>query len=148
MYVIYAVAEAEVAEADSHHVFGAWSDLVVGEQPHGLIETYLPDLQCVKAGFDMIAACRDLTPTWSVRLGIHSGDLIAGVLGNKKFLFDVWGDTVNTASRVESNGVPDGVCVSRSSWDRIAHACRGHSRGLVDVKGKGEMEMYLVEGLQ
>ena len=115
----------------------------------GLLSPMLnPDLQCVKAGFDMIAACRELTPTWSVRLGIHSGDLIAGVLGDKKFLFDVWGDTVNTASRVESNGVPDGVCVSRSSWDRIAHACRGHSRGLVDVKGKGEMEMYLVEGLQ
>jgi len=105
------------------------------------------DLQCVKAGLDMIAACRELTPTWSVRIGIHSGDLVAGVLGNKKFLYDVWGDTVNTASRVESNGVPDGVSVSRISWDRIAHACRGRSRGMVPVKGKGEMEMFLVEGL-
>lgn len=90
----------------------------------GLLSPMLnPDPQCVRAGFDMVAACRDLTPTWSVRLGIHSGDLIVGVLGNKKLLFDVWGDTVNTASRVESNSVPDGVCVSRSSWDRIAHAC-------------------------
>ena len=115
----------------------------------GLLSPMLnPDLQCVKAGFDMIDACRELTPTWSVRLGIHSGDLIAGVLGNKKFLYDVWGDTVNTASRVESNGVPDGVSVSRVSWDRIAHACRGRSRGMVPVKGKGEMEMFLVEGLR
>ncbi len=115
----------------------------------GLISPMLnPDLQCVKAGFDMLAACRELTPMWTVRLGVHSGELIAGVLGSSKFLFDIWGDTVNTASRVESNGVPNGVSVSRTSWNRIAHACRGQSRGMVAVKGKGEMEMFTVEGLQ
>jgi class 3 adenylate cyclase len=115
----------------------------------GLLSPMLnPDLQCVKAGLDMVAACRETTPMWSVRLGIHSGDLISGVLGSKKFLFDVWGDTVNTASRVESNGVPDAVSVSRTSWNRIAHACRGRSRGMIEVKGKGEMEMFLVEGLR
>ena len=115
----------------------------------GLLSPMLnPDLQCVKAGLDMVAACHELTPMWSVRLGVHSGELIAGVLGSKKFLFDVWGDTVNTASRVESNGVPDGVSVSRTSWNRISHACRGRSRGMVVVKGKGEMEMFEVEGLR
>ncbi len=81
-------------------------------------------------------------------MGVHSGELVAGVLGTKKFLFDVWGDTVNTASRVESSGVPNGVSVSRASWNRISDACRGHSRGKVAVKGKGEMEMFLVEGLR
>ncbi len=115
----------------------------------GLLSPMLnPDLQCVKAALDMVVACRELTPMWRVRLGIHSGDLIAGVLGSKKFLFDVWGDTVNIASRVESNGVPDAVSVSRTSWNRIAHACQGRSRGMIEVKGKGEMEMFLVEGLQ
>ena len=115
----------------------------------GLLSPMLnPDLQCVKAGLDMIDACRETTPMWSVRLGIHSGDLIAGLLGSRKFLFDVWGDTVNTASRVESNGVPNAVSVSRTSWNRISHACRGQSRGMVAVKGKGEMEMFLVEGLK
>ncbi|MBT8191970.1 MAG: GAF domain-containing protein [Acidimicrobiia bacterium] len=115
----------------------------------GLLSPMLnPDLQCVKAGFEMIAACHELGPKWSVRIGIHSGDLVSGVLGNKKFLFDIWGDTVNTASRVESNGVPDCVCVSRGSWNRIAHACQGRSRGMIDVKGKGEIEMFLVEGLR
>jgi len=115
----------------------------------GLLSPMLnPDLQCVKAGLDMVAACRELTPMWRVRLGVHSGDLIAGVLGSKKFLFDIWGDTVNVASRVESNGVPDAVAVSRTTWNRIAHACRGQSRGMIEVKGKGEMEMFLVEGLQ
>jgi len=106
-----------------------------------------PDLQCVKAGLDMIEACRDLSSGWSVRVGVHSGELVSGVLGTKKFLFDVWGDTVNTASRVESNGVPGQVSVSRTSWNRISHACRGRSRGNVAVKGKGEMEMFLVEEL-
>jgi class 3 adenylate cyclase len=115
----------------------------------GLLSPMLnPDLQCVKAGLDMVAACRELTPMWRVRLGVHSGDVVAGVLGSKKFLFDVWGDTVNIASRVESNGVPDAVSVSRTSWNRIAHACRGQSRGMIEIKGKGEMEMFLVEGLQ
>jgi class 3 adenylate cyclase len=115
----------------------------------GLLEPVLnPDLQCVKAGLDMVAACRDLASHWTVRVGVHSGELVAGVLGTKKFLFDVWGDTVNTASRVESSGVPNGVSVSRASWNKISHACRGRSRGTVAVKGKGKMEMFLIEGLR
>ena len=107
-----------------------------------------PDLQCVKAGLDMIRACRDLNSERTVRVGVHSGELIAGVLGSKKFQFDIWGDTVNTASRVESNGVPNGVSVSSTSWKRISHACRGEARGKVTVKGKGAMEMFRVEGLR
>jgi class 3 adenylate cyclase len=115
----------------------------------GLLEPVLnPDLQCVKAGLDMVEACRDLASQWSVRIGVHSGDLVAGVLGSKKFLFDIWGDTVNTASRVESTGVSDGVSVSSASWSRVSHACQGRSRGKVAVKGKREMEMFLVEGLR
>ena len=115
----------------------------------GLLDPVLnPDLQCVKAGLDMVEACRDLASQWTVRIGVHSGDLIGGVLGSKKFLFDVWGDTVNTASRVESNGVPNGVSVSSVSWNKISDACRGQSRGVIEVKGKGEMEMFVVEGLR
>ena len=115
----------------------------------GLLQPVLnPDLQCVKAGLDMVRACRDLNSEWTVRVGVHSGELIAGVLGSKKFQFDVWGDTVNTASRVESNGVPNGVSVSSTSWKRISHACQGQARGKVTVKGKGAMEMFLVEGLR
>ena len=112
----------------------------------GLLSPMLnPDLQCVKAGFDMIAACRDLTPTWSVRLGVHSGDLIAGVLGNKKFLFDVWGDTVNTASRVEATAFPTElrqphfVGPDRSRLPRTLTrpgGCQGQGRD-GDVPGRG-----------
>ena len=113
-----------------------------------LAPTLNPDLQCVKAGLDMIDACRDLASKWTVRVGVHSGELVAGVLGKEKFLFDIWGDTVNTASRVESNGVPGQVAVSRTSWDRISLACRGHSQGMVTLKGKGDMEIFLVDGLR
>ena len=115
----------------------------------GLLSPVLnPDLQCVKAGLEMVAACQDLASPWTVRIGVHSGELVAGVLGSKKFLFDVWGDTVNTAARVESSGIPNGVSVSRASWNKISHACRGQSRGMVAIKGKGEMEMFLVEGMR
>lgn len=107
-----------------------------------------PDLQCVKAGLDMVEACQNLSSGWTVRVGIHSGELVAGVLGSKKFSFDVWGDTVNTAARIQSSGIPSGVCVSRESWNKISRACRGQSRGKVALKGKGEMEVFLVEGLR
>lgn len=113
-----------------------------------LAPTLNPDLQCVKAGLEMIEACRDLESEWTVRVGVHSGELVAGVLGREKFLFDIWGDTVNTASRVESSGVPGKVSVSRVTWDRISHAVRGRSRGLVSLKGKGDMETFVIDELR
>ena len=113
-----------------------------------LAATLNPDLQCVAAGLDMIEACRDLESEWTVRIGVHSGELVAGVLGREKFLFDVWGDTVNTASRVESSGISGKVSVSRVSWGRVSHAVRGRSRGLVSLKGKGDMEIFVVDELR
>jgi len=82
-----------------------------------------------------------------VRAGIHWGTVIAGVVGHRHYLFDVWGDTVNTAARVEGLGVPDRVNISGEAWKQVSGLCRGVSRGFVRVKGKGEMEMFLVEGL-
>ena len=115
----------------------------------GLLSPALnPDLQCVTAGLEMIRACEELDSGWTVRVGIHSGELVAGVLGREKYLFDIWGDTVNTASRVESTGVPGKVSVSRTSWERISHAVRGRSRGPVSLKGKGDMETFIIDGLR
>jgi class 3 adenylate cyclase len=113
-----------------------------------LAPTLNPDLQCVKVGLEMIEACQDLESEWTVRVGIHSGELVAGLLGKEKFLYDIWGDTVNTASRVESNGVPGQVAVSLASWERISIACRGRSQGMVALKGKGDMEIFIVDGLK
>ena len=81
----------------------------------------------------------------SVRLGVHTGPVVAGVIGNHKFSYDLWGDTVNTASRMESHGVPGRVHVSAAVEERL----RGgrftfESRGTIDIKGKGPMATFLL----
>ncbi len=82
----------------------------------------------------------------SVRLGIHVGPVIAGVIGRKKFSYDVWGDTVNTASRMESHGVPGGIQVSAPVYAHIAGEYQLQARGPIDIKGKGPTETWLLLG--
>jgi class 3 adenylate cyclase len=67
------------------------------------------------------------------------------VLGRRQYLFDLVGDTVNTASRVESSGVPGAVCLSGAAWQQIDHLAAGRSLGRVEVKGKGEIEIVRFE---
>lgn len=84
--------------------------------------------------------------SWRVRVGVHSGSLVAGVIGKKKFIYDVWGDTVNIASRMESSGLPDSVNISRETYNLVKDDFIVEHRGSVDVKNKGAMEMFLVSG--
>jgi len=107
-----------------------------------------PALRCVRSGLDMVAESRQLAGGWEVRVGVHVGDVVGGIVGHKKYQFDIWGDTVNTASRMESHGVPGGVNLSRDAWEQVRRHCHGHSRGTLPIKGKGEMEMFQVEGLR
>jgi adenylate cyclase len=107
-----------------------------------------PVLNCVQCGLEMVAAACRLPPRWSVRVGIHVGPVIAGVVGRRKFLFDLWGDTVNTAAHLESHGLNDAVVVSETAWRRVAARCDGESLGPVAVKGKGKMEVFRVDGLK
>lgn len=83
---------------------------------------------------------------WQIRLGIHVGPLVAGVVGNNKFAYDVWGDTVNTASRLESSGVVGEVNISQDTYDLIKDYFLCESRGLISAKNKGNIPMYLVKG--
>ena len=78
------------------------------------------------------------------RIGIHCGPIVAGVIGTKKFIYDVWGDTVNMASRMESLGVPGRVQVTHAVMERLIGTFDVESRGLIDVKGKGPMATYLL----
>ncbi len=82
---------------------------------------------------------------WDVRVGIHAGPLVAGVVGMRKFAFDVWGDTVNTAARFESEGEPGRVNVSREFLDDVADRVDVEERGMVPMKGKSDAPMFFVE---
>jgi len=83
---------------------------------------------------------------FSVRIGIHCGPVVAGVIGHRKFAYDLWGDTVNVASRLESNGVPGRVQVSEDFFQKVKEDFRFESRGKINLKGKGELGTYLLIG--
>jgi guanylate cyclase len=78
------------------------------------------------------------------RIGINSGDVIAGVIGRKKFAYSVWGDTVNTASRMESHGIPGKIQISQATYELIKESFVCQPHGLMDVKGKGQMETWFL----
>jgi class 3 adenylate cyclase len=85
-------------------------------------------------------------PFWQIRIGIHTGDLIAGVIGSEKFSYDVWGDTVNTASRLESSGEAGRINISRATYELVKDDFACQYRGRVPAKHKGEIDMYFVNG--
>jgi len=86
-------------------------------------------------------------PYWQLRLGIHSGELIAGVIGDKKFAYDVWSDTVNTASRCESSGMTGKINISSTTYELVKDFFQCEYRGEIPAKHKGNIRMYFVEGL-
>jgi guanylate cyclase len=78
------------------------------------------------------------------RVGINSGPVIAGIVGQKRFLYDLWGDAVNLASRMESHGTPGAVQITRATFERVDDAFVCESQGTADIKGKGPMPVWHV----
>jgi len=82
---------------------------------------------------------------FQIRIGVHTGPVVAGVIGVKRFSYDVWGDTVNTASRMQSHGVPGAVQISESTYERVRDHFAAEPRGTVAMKGKGELKSFLLK---
>ena len=82
-----------------------------------------------------------------MRIGLHVGSVVAGVIGRRKFSYDVWGDTVNTASRLESHGEPGRIQVSEAVYLRLRDRFAFGPRNTVVLKGKGPVSAYFLEGL-
>ncbi|HEY9880384.1 MAG TPA: adenylate/guanylate cyclase domain-containing protein [Leptolyngbyaceae cyanobacterium] len=83
---------------------------------------------------------------FDIRIGINTGPVIAGVIGSKKFIYDLWGDTVNVASRMESHGLAGEIQVTEATYERLKHLYAFQPRGTIQVKGKGRMKAYLLIG--
>jgi len=82
--------------------------------------------------------------TFEIRIGIHTGDVVAGIVGVKKFAYDIWGDTVNTAARMEQNSAPGKINISQTTYELVKDTFRCEYRGEIEAKNKGELKMYFV----
>ncbi len=120
----------------------------------GGIPTYHKDHVCqmVKASLEMLGfiqknneeRSKQGLPVWDIRVGIHVGPVVAGVVGKKKYAYDIWGSTVNIASRMESNGEPGMVNISAATYELIKHRYACNHRGKIHAKNVGHMDMYFV----
>ncbi|HNO24336.1 MAG TPA: adenylate/guanylate cyclase domain-containing protein [Leptospiraceae bacterium] len=113
-------------------------------------------VKCVKAALEIIDYMNIVNiqnesqgkPSWHIRIGIHTGPIVAGVVGTRKFCYDVWGDSVNTASRMESSGEPGRINISGSTFEKVKDYFECEYRGKIPAKNKGDIDMYFVNGVK
>ncbi len=85
---------------------------------------------------------------WELRIGIHTGPVIAGVVGTRKFTYDIWGDSVNIAALMESNGLAGRINMSEGTYHRVRHLFDAEHRGSIEAKNKGQLEMYFLNRIK
>ena len=109
-------------------------------------------VEVILAALEMVQYMKQLqqenAKVWDLRIGIHTGPVIAGVVGQKKLSYDIWGDTVNTASRMESSGEPGKINISGSTHELVQDFFACEYRGMMPVKYKGNIDMYFVKGVR
>ncbi len=103
-----------------------------------------PVAAAVRCALDMVAAAGRQEPHWQVRVGLHQGPVVAGIVGRRKFHYDLWGDTVNLAARITEQAGIGSVCMSAAAWQQVQQAFQGESLGPIDIKGKGALELFEV----
>ena len=105
-------------------------------------------INCITAAQKMLSYLEERNKSheikWKMRVGVHSGTIVAGVVGKKKFAYDLFGDTINTASRIESAGEAGRINISSSTYELVKHDFRCLYRGKIFAKGKGELDMYFI----
>lgn len=111
----------------------------------GLLEACAsPVMQATQAALEMVAATGRLHAGWALRAGIDFGPVSAGIVGRRRYSYDVWGDTVNTAERVQQCARPGTVCLSRRAWAEIPGTAEGHWLDPVNAHGKPELAVFVV----
>ena len=99
----------------------------------------------VLCGLQMAATSIDARLGWSVRVGVHVGPVVAGIVGQERYQFDIWGDTVNIAARMASKAMPGSVAVTEEAWRQIEDRFEGQSLGDIDIKGKGAIRIFAIQ---
>ena len=119
--------------------------MVVADGP-GLVDNHATIMMALAvemlAEIERFNAERGLT--LNIRIGLNTGPAVAGVIGTKKFSYDLWGDTVNTASRMESHGEPGRIQITENTYESLKNYFSFEDRGFIEVKGKGKMHTFLL----
>jgi adenylate cyclase len=112
----------------------------------GLLKSASDPLEsAVLCGLQMATTSIDAQLGWVVRVGVHIGPVVAGIVGQERYQFDIWGDTVNIAARMAGKATPGGVAVTDETWRQIKDRFEGESLGDLDVKGKGTIRIVSVQ---
>ncbi len=106
-----------------------------------------PVMSSLHCAFAMAEAAQQAPAGWQLRVGIHTGPVIAGVIGRQKFAYDLWGDTINVAARLSGYGTEAAIYLTSDAWLHVSARCVGQPLGLVDLKGKGNVEVVQCIGL-
>lgn len=105
-----------------------------------------PLAAAIRCGLDLTAQLRQSDLGWDARVGVHFGPVVAGIVGQERYQYDIWGDTVNVAARMAGKARTGGLAITEQTWDRLDGRFEGRSLGKLEVRGKGEVSVVEITG--